>query len=126
MVITKSVLKDCYERSNPSRFNGLTVIDYSYYPKYIVYHLPCKKRANSKNPNTHRLLFLERHYTTDTHKAYYHANAGSRYGICYNPIINPVYTTGNSVICLKDNDFVFLEANTHCDLTWCVKKPTKY
>lgn len=72
------------------------------------------------------LTFMERHRSSNNHEAYYHAGASTRYGICYKLITQYVYTTGDSVICFKDNDFIFLERNIYADLSWIAKKPTRY
>lgn len=102
------MLKDCYKRSNPSQFRNLTVIDYNYWPNYVVAHVPLNRYEHFKSPNTHRLKF----YQVKPQGQYRHIQY---YGINCNKIIgDSVRPNGNAVVLYKHGDPVFL----NCSVYW--------
>lgn len=103
------MLKDCYKRSNPSQFRNLTVIDYNYWPNFIVVHAPLGRYDHFKSPNTHRLKFYQIKRTEDRnrHIQYYGLNCNKILG-------DSVSLSGNAVVLYKHGDPIFL----NCPVYW--------
>lgn len=121
MVITREILKDCYKRSNPSQFRNLTVIDYSYWPNFVVVHAPIGSREYYKSPNTHRLKFYQVKKDKDQyrHIRYYGLNCNKIAG-------DGVHLNGKAVVLYKHGDPIFLNCSVYWLDEFWMSRPSYY